>query len=286
MTFYSLLKKKYVVNLKTSQHKEKSMNIKLNRKKAIITGSTGGMGYAMAKGLAEAGAAVVLNGRTEERVAAAIERLKREVPEAEVSGVAADLGDVADVRHLITSVPQADILVNNAGPIESKPFFEITDEDWERFFQVYVMAAVRLSRHYAQGMVKQRWGRVLFNASVTGGFMPGEMVHYGTTKTALLGLSRGLAENVAGSGVTVNAFIPGPTHTEESFMTRTHQTSGKTFKQIEQELFDTPLSTSLLKRFINPLEVANFVVFLASEQASAITGAALRVDGGIVRSIL
>ncbi|MBI1880023.1 MAG: SDR family oxidoreductase [Chloroflexi bacterium] len=260
------------------------MDIKLRGKRAIITGSTGGMGYAMAKGLAEAGAAVVLNGRTEARVVAAIERLKQEVPEAEVSGVAADVGDVKAINQLIAAVPQADILVNNAGPIEEKPFFEITDEEWERFFQVYVMAAVRLSCHYAQEMVKQDWGRVLFNASVTGGFNSGEMVHYGTTKTALLGLSRGLAESVASSGVTVNAFIPGPTHTEEDFNSRYSQIFGKTFKQLEQEFF--PSSTSLLKRFITPTEVANFVVFLASDQASAITGATLRVDGGIIRSIL
>ena len=261
------------------------MNINLKGKKALVTGSTSGMGYAMAKGLAEAGAAVILNGRSDERVTAAIEQLRTDVSYADVSGVAADVGDVAAINRLIVEIPQVDILVNNAGPIESKPFFEITDEDWERFFQIYVMAAVRLSRHYGQGMMKKGWGRILFNASVTGGFMPGEMVHYGTAKAALLGLSRGLAENLASSGVTANAFIPGPTHTEESFMRRTHQAGEKSFKQIEKELFETPLATSLLQRFITPTEVANMVVFLASDQASAITGAAMHVDGGIIRTI-
>lgn len=260
------------------------MNIRLAGKKAIVSGSTSGMGYAIAKGLAKAGASVIINGHNEDRLVAAIEQLKQEVPEADVRGVAADVGDVAAINRLLATAPEADILVSNAGPTESKPFFEIPDEDWERFFQVYLMAAVRLSRHYVPGMIKRGWGRVLFNAHVVAGFMQGEMVHWGAMKTALLGLSRGLAENVASTGVTVNAFIPGPTHTEESFAE--HLPPGKTFKEMEKEFFDTPLSTSLLKRFINPTEAANLVVFLASEQASAITGTALRVDGGIVRWIL
>ncbi|MBI3304436.1 MAG: SDR family oxidoreductase [Deltaproteobacteria bacterium] len=260
----------------------------LKGKKAIITGSTTGIGYAIAKGLAEAGASVVVNGRTEKRVAAAIELLKKEVPATDVNAIAADLAHAAGVSHLIASVPQADILVNNLGIFEPKPFFEITDEDWRRYFQVNVMSAVRLSRHYAQGMVRKGRGRVLFNASTTGGFMQGEMVHSGATKTALLGLSRGLAESVAGSGVTVNAFIPGPTLTEssEDHMRQIAQASGKTFEQMEKEMFNTMVPTSLIKRFANPMEVASLVGFLASDQASAITGAALRVDGGIVRSIL
>nr|WP_283108196.1 SDR family oxidoreductase [Bacillus methanolicus] len=171
---------------------------------------------------------------------------------------------------------------------EPKEFFEITDEDWEHYFQVNVMSAVRLSRHYAKGMKEKGWGRVLFNGSVTGGFYLGEMVHYGAAKAAVLGLSRGLAESLAKSGVTVNAFIPGPTKTERNSEYFDHwaKESGKSFQEIEKGLFDKDLSTSLLGRFISTEEVANMVVFLASEQASAITGAALKVDGGIVRSLL
>jgi NAD(P)-dependent dehydrogenase (short-subunit alcohol dehydrogenase family) len=261
------------------------MKIVLTQKRAIITGSTSGMGYAMAKGLAEAGAEVILHGRDAGRVAASAERLKKEVPGAQASGIAADLGDERAVMRLIEAQPSADILINNAGPTESTPFFEIPDQDWERFLRVYVTSAVRLSRHYARGMRERGWGRVLFNAHVVGGFSSGEMVHWGVCKAALLALARGLAENLAGSGVTVNAIIPGPTHTEESFMARGHPAPGKTFAQIEQELFDAPLSTSLLKRFIHPSEVAHLAVFLASDQAAAITGASLRVDGGIIRSL-
>jgi NAD(P)-dependent dehydrogenase (short-subunit alcohol dehydrogenase family) len=261
------------------------MKIDLTGKRAIVTGSTSGMGYAVAKGLAEAGAAVVMNGRTEPGVAAAVQQLKDEVPDADVEGVAADVGDQEAIDDVLTLQPHTDILVNNAGPTEATDFFEISDDDWERFLHVYVMAAVRLSRHYAAGMVERGWGRVLFNASLVGGFEPGEMVHWGTSKAALLGLSRGLAESVAGSGVTVNAFIPGPTHTEESFMARAQLPPGMTFARFEEELFAGSQTTSLLKRFIHPREVANAVVFLASEQASAITGTAVRVDGGIIRSL-
>ncbi len=264
------------------------MNINLKGRRAIVSGSTSGIGYAIAKGLAEVGASVVVNGREGGRVASATEQLRTEVPGADAQGFAADLALAADAGRLITSVPEADILVNNVGVFEPKPFFEITDEDWERFFGVNVMSAVRLSRHYARGMVRRGWGRVLFNASTTGGFIQGEMVHYGATKTALLGLSRGLAESVAGSGVTSNAFLPGPTLTEASaeFMSQGAKASGQTLGQVEEDLFSRLLPTSLLGRFVSPAEVANLVVFLASDRASAITGAALRVDGGIVRSIL
>jgi NAD(P)-dependent dehydrogenase (short-subunit alcohol dehydrogenase family) len=266
--------------------KEEVMRIDLSGKTALVTGSTSGMGYAIAKGLAEAGAAVVIHGRSEASVSQAGERLKQEVPVVNLRGRAAELADDGAVRDLLKAVPDVDILVNNAGPIESKPFFELTDEDWDRFFQVYVMAAVRLSRHYGRAMMKRNWGRILFSAGVTSGFSPGEMVHYGSCKAALLGLSRGLAENVAGTGITVNAFLPGPTHTEESFMARAKPPAGKTFEAIENELFGSSLLSSVVRRFIRPVEVANFVVFLASEQASAITGAALHVDGGVIRSIL
>ncbi len=264
------------------------MQVSLKGRKAVVSGSTTGIGFAVARGLAQAGASVVINGRTEARVSAAVKRLRKELSGAEVDGVAADLGNPIGVSRLIDSVQRTDILVNNLGVFEPRPFFEITDGEWERYFQVNVMSAVRLSRHYAKGMVRKGWGRVMFNASVTGGFFQGEMVHYGATKAALLGLSRGLAESVAGSGVTVNAFIPGPTLTEKSegFLRQKAEASGKTMEEVEKETFAGSLPSSLLGRFIAPLEIANFVVFLASDQASIITGAALRVDGGIVRSLL
>jgi NAD(P)-dependent dehydrogenase (short-subunit alcohol dehydrogenase family) len=264
------------------------MEIQLKGKKAVVSGSTTGIGFAIAKGLAKAGASVLLNGRSEKRVTEAVERLKQEVPEAEATGFACDLSSRDGANELIHFWPEADILVNNLGVFEPKEFFEITDEDWEYYFQMNVMSAVRLSRHYAMGMKEKGWGRVLFNGSVTGGFYSGEMVHYGATKAAVLGLSRGLAESLAKSGVTVNAFIPGPTKTERNSEHFDHwaKEAGKSFQEIEESLFENELSTSLLRRFISTEEVANMVVFLASEQASAITGAALRVDGGIVRSLL
>jgi len=265
------------------------MRIDLTGKRALVTGSTSGMGYAIAKGLAEAAATVVVHGRSDERVTAACARLAREVPGAELAGHAAELADAEAVDRLIAEVPQVDILVNNAGPIGSESFFETTDAEWRHFLDVYVMAAVRLARHHAHRMIDRGWGRVLFSAGVTAGFTPGaddgRLVCWGACKTALLGLSRGLAEVAAGTGVTVNAFIPGPTHTEESYMTRVQPPPGTTFAQIEQEYFGGPGSSSVLRRFIRPSEVAGLAVFLASDQASAITGAALRVDGGMIRSI-
>ena len=264
------------------------MNVSLAGRRAVVSGSTSGIGFAIAKGLAGAGASVVVNGRNEQRLAGATERIEQEVPGASVRGIAADLSQAAGVTTLTTAVPDADILVNNLGVFAPKPFFDITDEEWRRYFEVNVMTAVRLSRHYARGMAERGWGRVLFNASVTGGFLQGEMAHYGATKTALLGVSRGLAETLAGTGVTVNAFLPGPTLTETArdFLTGAAENSGKSFQEFEREVFAAALPSSLLKRFETPEEVAALVVFLASEQASAITGAALRVDGGIVRHVV
>jgi NAD(P)-dependent dehydrogenase (short-subunit alcohol dehydrogenase family) len=261
------------------------MNIELKGRRALITGSTSGMGFAIAKVLAGSGASVILNGRTQARVDAAKARMSKELPHASITGHAADVGDRDALDRLMAVVPDIDILVSNAGPTESKPFFEITDEDWSRFLNTYVMAAVRLSRHYVPRMAQRGWGRVLFNAHIVSGYMQGEMTHWGACKAALLGVSRGLAENVAGTGVTVNAYIPGPTHTEESFAP--HLPPGRTFKEIEKDIFESPTAaTSLLKRFIDPGEIANVVTFLVSNEASAITGASVRVDGGLLRFLL
>jgi NAD(P)-dependent dehydrogenase (short-subunit alcohol dehydrogenase family) len=264
------------------------MNIQLKGKTAIVTGSTAGIGYAIAKGLAESGAAVVVNGREQQRVEHAVAQIRATVPQARLKGIAADLGTPEGVARLIAQVPDADILVNNLGIFEVKQFFEIPDEDWERFFRVNVLSGVRLARHYTQGMVKRGWGRVMFISSESGIQIPVEMVHYGMTKSAQLAVSRGLAESVAGTGVTVNAVLPGPTRSEgvETFLEQFAKQSGKTLEQIEEDFFRNARPSSLIQRFATSEEVANMVVYLASEQASATTGAAVRVDGGVVRSIL
>lgn len=263
------------------------MNIDLNGKTALVTGSTLGIGYAIAKGLAGSGAEVYLNGRSEERVQAAVKKLQSELPAARISGIAADVGTAQGADTLIKQLKEVDILINNAGIYEPKPFFEIPDADWMNMFEVNVMSAVRLSRHYTPFMVKKKWGRVIFISSESGIQIPPEMVHYGMTKTAMLAVSRGLAENVVASGVTVNAVLPGPTRTEgvQEFINQMAATKKLTIEQVEEEFFSTVRPTSLLKRFASSEEVANLVVYLASKEASATTGAALRVDGGIVKAI-
>lgn len=263
------------------------MIINLSGKKAIVSGSTAGIGHAIAQGLAQSGADVVINGRTEDRVAQAVSQIRSAMPQAKLQGIAADLGTDEGAARLFAQVPDCDILVNNLGIFEPKPFFEIPDEDWERFFRVNVLSGVRLARHYTPAMVKRGWGRVMFISSESGLQIPAEMVHYGVTKTAQLAVARGLAETVAGSGVTVNSVLPGPTRSEgvERFVDQVGKQSGKSFEQVEKDFFKTMRPSSLLKRFATNEEVANMVVYLASEQASATTGASVRVDGGVVRSI-
>lgn len=264
------------------------MNINLGGKRAIISGSTAGIGYAIARGLARSGAAVVINGRSEDRSREAAARLSSEVDGAQVRAVAGDLASARGWRRLMDEVPDADILVNNVGIFEPKPFLEIDDADWERFFQVNVMSGVRLTRFYLPGMVLRGWGRIVFISSESGVQIPPEMVHYGTTKTAQLALSRGIAESVAGSGVTVNAVLPGPTRSEgvETFISAMAATRGRSRADYEDEFIQTARPSSLIKRLAEVDEVANMVVYVCSEQASATTGAALRVDGGVVRSIV
>ncbi len=263
------------------------MQIQLKGRRALVSGSTAGIGYAIAKGLAEAGASVIVNGRTEERVHAAIDSIRKAVPAAQLLGFAGDLSDPAVVVQLQQARPELDILVNNLGIFEAKGFFDIPDADWERFFRVNVLSGVRLARIYAQGMAQRGWGRIVFISSESGLQIPAEMIHYGMTKTAQLAVARGLAETLAGTGVTVNSVLPGPTLSEgaEGFVAQIAQTQKISAKQVEQDFFKNMRPSSIIRRFASIEEVANMVVYTCSEQASATTGTALRVDGGVVRSI-
>lgn len=264
------------------------MQIDLSKRSAIVTGSTAGIGLAIATGLAVAGAAVVITGRTQARVDEAIATVKKAAPQATVTGVAADLGTAEGAAALIAAVPETDILINNLGIFEPKDFFEIDDAQWSRFFEVNVNSGVRLSRHYAKGMAGRGWGRVQFISSESAIQVPAEMVHYGVTKTAQLGVSRGLAEVLAGTGVTVNAVLPGPTLSEgvSEFFGKIAKSQDKAQDEVERDFIQTHRPTSLIKRLLSVEEVANASVYLASEQASGTTGATLRVDGGVARLIL
>jgi len=263
------------------------MQIQLKGRRALVSGSTAGIGYAIAKGLAEAGATVIVNGRTEERVASAIDSIRKVLPAAQLLGFAGDLANATAAAQLQQSQPELDILVNNLGIFEPKGYFDIPDADWERFFNVNVLSGVRLASLYGQGMARRGWGRIVFISSESGLQIPAEMVHYGVTKTAQLAVSRGLAESLAGSGVTVNCVLPGPTRSEgvEGFVAELARSQGSSEKQVEQDFFKNMRPSSLIQRLASTEEVANMVVYTCSEQASATTGAALRVDGGVVRSI-
>jgi NAD(P)-dependent dehydrogenase (short-subunit alcohol dehydrogenase family) len=264
------------------------MNLGLPGKLAVVTGSTAGIGYGIAAALAEEGARVVINGRTKERVDAAVEKLRLNNRGAEFTGVAADLGTAAGVATFTTEVPNADILINNLGIFELKPFLEIADEDWLRIIEVNVLSGVRLSRHYLPGMLRKNWGRVIFISSESGQNIPTEMVHYGMTKTAQVAVARGIAQTVATTGVTSNAVLVGPTSSEgaNTFVQSLARQQGKSFAEIEKEFFVSARPTSLLKRFETPEEVASVVAFLAGNQSAIINGAAIRAEGGVVQSIL
>ncbi len=263
------------------------MKMDLRNKHAVVTGSTSGIGFAIAQGLAEAGAAVVINGRTQKNVDAASKRLVERVAQAKVEGVAADLSRADGVAAFTERVPETDILVNNLGIFEPKPYDAITDDDWQRFFDTNVMSGVRLSRHYLPSMVKRGWGRVVFISSESALNIPVEMIHYGMTKTAQLAVSRGLAESVAGTGVTVNSVLPGPTRSDGvvEFFAKLAKEQGMSEQEMEREFIAKNRPSSLIKRLATVEEVANMVVYVCSPQASATTGAALRADGGVVRSI-
>ncbi len=263
------------------------MHIELNGRKAIVTGSTAGIGRAIAEGLARAGAAVVINGRTQERVDATLREMRALLPEAELTGVAADVASAQGAAVLFEQAPDADILVNNAGTAKLNNFFDQDDSEWLDLFQLNVMSGVRTARHYLPKMMERGWGRVVFISSESGLNIPKDMIDYGVTKTAVLAVSRGLAELAAGTGVTVNAVVPGPTNSEilSNWMKSMAQEQGITQAQAEQQFLQNARPTTLLNRFTTTTEIANMVVYASSEQASATTGAALRVDGGVIRSI-
>ncbi|MGC1507405.1 SDR family oxidoreductase [Ketobacter sp. MCCC 1A13808] len=262
------------------------MKIDLSGKTAVVTGSTKGIGWACAKGLAACGAEVVINGRKRADVEKAIESIKQRVPGAGLIGVAADLGSAEGCEDFIRQVPRCDILVNNLGIFGPQDFFETEDSQWQTFFDVNVMSAVRMSRAYLPHMEKSQWGRVVFLSSESGLNIPTEMIHYGVTKTALLSLSRGLAKRMAGTGVTVNAVLPGPTLSEGvKDMLKHDLESGKSVEEVGREFVMEIRPSSIIQRAASTEEVANMVVYTCSIQASATTGAALRVDGGIVDTI-
>jgi NAD(P)-dependent dehydrogenase (short-subunit alcohol dehydrogenase family) len=263
------------------------MDLGLNGKRALVTGSTAGIGFATAQSLAREGAQVILNGRTPARVDAALARLRAALPEARVAGTAADLGNARGCRQLIEAHPDVDVLVNNMGIFEAKPFEDIPDEDWLRFFESNVMSGIRLSRHYVAGMRTRDWGRIVFVSSESAVQIPVEMIHYGMTKTAQLAVARGLAESLVGTHVTVNSVLPGPTASEgvAGFVAQLAAASGKSPADVEREFFSSARPSSILRRFTDPTEIASLITYVCSAQASATTGAALRADGGVIRAI-
>lgn len=263
------------------------MNIELSDKTAIVTGSTQGIGFAIASGLAKSGATVVVNGRSESSVKRAVSAIKAAMPSAVVRGVAKDLGTPEGCDALVRAEPTCDILVNNLGIYMHQDFFEIPDSEWTRFFEVNVMSGVRLARAYMPAMLERNWGRVVFISSESALNIPPNMIHYGFSKTAVLAVARGLAKLVAGTGVTVNSVLPGPTLSEgvKKFVTDMAHESGQTVEEAAAAFVKAIRPSSIIQRTSTPEEVANMVIYVVSPQASATTGAALRVDGGVVDTI-
>ena len=263
------------------------MNIDLKGKTALVTGSTSGIGHAIVKGLAVAGANVVVNGRTRGKVDTAVAAVAKAAPGSKIAGVAADVSTAAGCDALVEMLPDVDILINNAGIFEPKGFFDIADDDWSRFFEVNVMSGVRLSRAYLPGMLKRNWGRIVFISSESALNIPKEMIHYGMSKTAQLAISRGLAEMTRGTAVTVNSVLPGPTMSEgvETFVKDLATKNGQSVDEAASQFVKQFRPTSLLQRFASVEEIANMVVYVSSKEASATNGAALRAEGGIVQTI-
>lgn len=260
------------------------MDLQLHDKTALVSGSTKGIGFAIAALLAAEGARVIVNGRTDAAVEEAAAAILARTPGARIEGFAGDLAAAAPVEALTRRFPAVDILANNLGIFERKPFDSIEDADWQRFFDINVMSGVRLSRAYFSGMKARNWGRIVFISSESGIQIPPDMVHYGMTKSAQLAISRGLAENCVGTGVTVNAVLPGPTLTEGNRRNIAKRAPGKPLDEVEKEFFEVYRPTSLLRRYAAPEEVATLVAYVCSPLSSATNGAALRVDGGVVKA--
>lgn len=263
------------------------MKIDLSGKLALVTGSAAGIGLATAKGLAGTGAAVIVNSRHEGSVRAAEAAVREAVPGAQVHGFVGDLSNAAGCEAIVKAYPKVDVLVNNLGVFAQQDFFEIPDSEWLRFFETNVMSGVRLSRAYAGAMVKQGWGRIVFISSESGLNIPPDMLHYGMTKTAQIAVARGLAKRLAGTGVTVNSVLPGPTLSEgvEAMLKDEVEKTGKPVEEVAAAFVQQHRASSIIRRAANVEEVANMVVYACSKQASATTGAALRVDGGVVDTI-
>src|SRR5882724_10464668 len=263
------------------------MKIDLKGKTALVTGSTSGIGHAIARGLAAAGADVTVNGRTQAKVDAAVAAMTGAAPGARLRGIAADVSTAAGCKTLVAALPEVDILINNAGIFEPKGFFDIPDDDWSRFFEVNVMSGVRLARAYMPGMLKRNWGRIVFISSESALNIPQEMIHYGMTKTAQLAVSRGLAEMTRGTAVTVNSVLPGPTLSEgvESFVRGLAKQNNQSVEEAASNFVKQFRPSSLIQRFASVEEIANMVVYVSSREASATNGAALRAEGGIIQTI-
>lgn len=263
------------------------MDLQLKGKTALVTGSTVGIGFAIAELLAQEGATVIINGRTPGRVNHAIKEIKEQHPQAQLQAAVFDLSNKEGCRALIKQFPQVDILINNLGIYDTKPFVAISDEEWLHFFEVNVMSGVRLSQHYLSSMLQQDWGRIIFISSESGLQTPSEMVHYGMTKSAQIALARGIAETAAGTSVTVNSILPGPTYSEgvTQFIKNVGKERNLSPEEVEKEFFKTMRPTSIIKRFAAANEVAAMVAFLCSPLASATTGAAIRTEGGVIRTM-
>jgi len=260
------------------------MDLDLSGKLALVTGSTRGIGLAAAKGLAEMGAEVIVNGREHAALDEAIAQIRRIAPKAKLQAAAFDLGGAEGCAAIVKQFPEVDVLVNNLGIYEPKPFFEIEDADWSKMFEVNVMSGVRMTRHYLKRMLEKDWGRVVFVSSESGIFVPKEMVHYGFSKAAQLFIARGAAEQTKGTGVTVNSVLPGPTWVEmaPTRLAARAKGMGTTVDDLVARTFSERRPASLLQRYAKPEEIANLICYLCSKASSATNGASLRVDGGIV----